>query len=102
MERLRMAILGFAFLIGPMSLMVLRNQLYTTLTTTTAFVFGFGLAMSFVPTFVNRARVLMKAVLTASAGYAAVLVPSVRGNDGTYKRERRLGAVTQGDIFPLG
>lgn len=74
LQRLGMAILGGAFLIGPMWLMVLKNQLYTTLITTTAFVFGFGLVISIVPTFVDEAHLGMETVMSVTAAYAAVLV----------------------------
>lgn len=74
LQRLGMAIMGGAFLIGPMWLMVLQNQLYTTLITTTAFVFGFGLVISIVPTFVDGARLGMETVMSVTAAYAAVLV----------------------------
>ena len=74
LQRLGMAMLGGLFLIGPMWLMVLRNQLYTTLITTTAFVFGFGLVISIVPTFMDGARVGLETVMSATAAYAAVLV----------------------------
>lgn len=74
LQRLGMAIVGGAFLIGPMWLMVLRNELYTTLITTTAFVFGFALVISIVPTFVDGATLGMEAVMSVTAAYAAVLV----------------------------
>lgn len=74
LQRLGMAILGGAFLIGPMWLMVLKNQLYTTLITTTAFVLGFGIVISIVPTFVDGARLGMETVMSVTAAYAAVLV----------------------------
>lgn len=74
LQRLGMAVVGGVFLIGPMWLMVLKKELYTTLITTTAFVFGFGLLMSIVPVFVAGTKIGMEAVLSATAGYAAVLV----------------------------
>lgn len=74
LQRLGMAIVGGVFLIGPMWLMVLQNHLYTTLITTTAFVFGFGLVISIAPIFFVDAKVGMDTVLSATAAYAAVLV----------------------------
>ena len=65
---------GGVFLVGPMWLMVLQNELYTTLISTTGFVFGFGLVLSLVPTFVDGAKVGLDTVMSATAAYAAVLV----------------------------
>lgn len=69
-----MAIIGGVFLIGPMWLMVLRNELYTTLITTTAFVFGFGLIISVGPIFIVGSKIGVETVFSATAAYAAVLV----------------------------
>lgn len=74
LQRLVMTIVGGAFLVGPMWLMVLQNQMYTTLITTTAFVFGFGFVISIVPTFVDGAKLGMETVMSVTAAYAAVLV----------------------------
>lgn len=73
-QRMGVAILGGVFLVGPMWLMVLQNELYTTLISTTGFVFGFGLVLSLVPTFVDGAKVGLDTVMSATAAYAAVLV----------------------------
>jgi hypothetical protein len=73
-QRLGVAVLGGVFLVGPMWLMVLQNELYTTLISTTAFVFGFELVLSLVPTFVDGAKVGLDTVMSATAAYAAVLV----------------------------
>lgn len=74
LERLGMAVVGGVFLIGPMWLMVLQNHLYTTLITTTAFVFGFGLVISIAPLFLVGTKIGMDTVMSATAAYAAVLV----------------------------
>ena len=66
-ERVGMAALGGAFLIGPMWLMVLHNTLYTGLISTTAFVTAFGLIMAW---FLEQNM----DVLSTTAAYAAVLV----------------------------
>lgn len=73
-QRSGMAIFGGVFLIGPMWLMVLRNELYTTLITTTAFVLGFGLIISIGPIFIIGTKIGMETVFSATAAYAAVLV----------------------------
>ncbi len=74
-RRVFVATVGAAFLIGPMWLMVLRNDVYTGLISTTAFVAAFGLMM---------ASVLEKdiEVLSSTAAYAAVLVVFVGLNAG--------------------
>ena len=74
-RRVFVATVGAAFLIGPMWLMVLRNDVYTGLISTTAFVAAFGLMM---------ASVLDKdiEVLSSTAAYAAVLVVFVGLNAG--------------------
>ncbi|KAH8904101.1 hypothetical protein BR93DRAFT_884082 [Coniochaeta sp. PMI_546] len=66
-ERILLAAVGGAFLIGPMWLMVLQSGRYTTLITTTAFVAGFGTLMAY---FLEEG----KDVLGSTAAYAAVLV----------------------------
>lgn len=66
-NRVLLAAVGGAFLIGPMWLMVLQSALYTTLITTTAFVAGFGILMAY---FLEEG----KDVLGSTAAYAAVLV----------------------------
>ncbi|OIW25702.1 hypothetical protein CONLIGDRAFT_656437 [Coniochaeta ligniaria NRRL 30616] len=66
-DRVLLAAVGGAFLIGPMWLMVLQSALYTTLITTTAFVTGFGILMAYL---LEEG----KDVLGSTAAYAAVLV----------------------------
>jgi len=66
-ERVGIAAIGGAFLIGPMWLMVLHNTRYTGLISTTAFVTMFGLIMAW---FLEKNM----DVLSATAAYAAVLV----------------------------
>ncbi|KLU92820.1 hypothetical protein MAPG_11742 [Magnaporthiopsis poae ATCC 64411] len=66
-KRATLAGLGGLFLVGPMWLMVLRNSLYTSLISTTAFVTGFGLIMAYL---LEEGR----DVLASTAAYAAVLV----------------------------
>ena len=66
-QRILLAILGGAFLIGPMWLMVLRSGQYTSLIITTSFVAGFGIIMAY---FLEEG----KDVLASTAAYAAVLV----------------------------
>ncbi|KAK3361501.1 hypothetical protein B0T24DRAFT_652759 [Lasiosphaeria ovina] len=66
-ERVLLAAVGGAFLIGPMWLMVLQGGKYTGLITTTGFVAGFGILMAY---FLNEG----KDVLGSTAAYAAVLV----------------------------
>ncbi|KAK7751241.1 hypothetical protein SLS62_006786 [Diatrype stigma] len=71
--RLAMALVGGAFLVGPMWLMVLRDDLYTSLVSTSAFVFAWGLVMAW------RLDRPMN-VLAVTAAYAAVLVVFVGSN----------------------
>ncbi|KAK2022783.1 hypothetical protein LX32DRAFT_686945 [Colletotrichum zoysiae] len=66
-ERLVIAAAGGAFLVGPMWIMVLKDGLYASLVSTTAFVTAFGILMAY---FLNEA----KDVLASTAAYAAVLV----------------------------
>lgn len=66
-EKVAMAVTGGAFLIAPMLVMVLHPGLVTSLVTTSACVFAFGLVMA----------IFLKApfdVLSATAAYAAVMV----------------------------
>lgn len=66
-EKVAMAVVGGAFLIAPMLVMVLHPGLVTSLVTTSACVFAFGLVMA----------IFLKApfdVLSATAAYAAVMV----------------------------
>lgn len=74
-QKVGMAVLGGAFLIGPMLVMVLHPGLVTSLVTTSVCVFAFGLGI---------ARFLEKPfdVLSGTAAYAAVLVVFV-GTSGT-------------------
>jgi hypothetical protein len=77
-RRAAIAAIGGMFLVGPMWLMVLRNDLYTQLASTTAFVAVFGLIMAI---FLDKDD----AVLGSTAAYAAVLVVFVGtsvGGDG--------------------
>ena len=67
LERLVMAVMGGAFLVAPMLIMVLAPSLVTSLVTTCVFVFAFSLVISF---FLEKAF----DVLSATAAYAAVLV----------------------------
>ncbi|KAK2752993.1 hypothetical protein CKAH01_06234 [Colletotrichum kahawae] len=73
-KRVVCAIIGGAFLVGPMWLMVLNDELYKTLLITTGFVTTFGLVM---------ASILKegKDVLGSTAAYAAVLVVFVGTNN---------------------
>ncbi|KFY98416.1 hypothetical protein V498_01483 [Pseudogymnoascus sp. VKM F-4517 (FW-2822)] len=66
-ERVLLAAVGGAFLIGPMWLAVLQGGKYTGLITTTSFVASFGILMAY---FLNEG----KDVLGSTAAYAAVLV----------------------------
>ncbi|KAK4188122.1 hypothetical protein QBC35DRAFT_433546 [Podospora australis] len=66
-RRLLIALVGAAFLIGPMWLMMLRNEVRTKLVSTTVFVGVFGLLMAY---FLEE----YKDVLSSTAAYAAVLV----------------------------
>lgn len=66
-ERVLLAAVGGAFLIGPMWLMVLQGGKYIGLVTTTSFVASFGILMAY---FLNEG----KDVLGSTAAYAAVLV----------------------------
>ena len=72
-ERLIMAAVAWAFIIGPMLLMVLSNTKVTALSTTSVCVFAFGVLM---------ARTLEKPfdVASATAAYAAVLMVFVGTN----------------------
>lgn len=72
LERLAMAVVGGAFLIGPMWLMVLDTKPYTGLISASVFVFAFGIAMAVV-----LHKETATTVMTATAAYAAVLVVSV-------------------------
>ena len=71
--RLAMAGLGWAFIVGPMLLMVLSDTKVTALCTSSVCVFAFGVLM---------ARTLEKPfdVMSATAAYAAVLVVFVGSN----------------------
>ncbi|KAK3332607.1 hypothetical protein B0T19DRAFT_482846 [Cercophora scortea] len=75
LQRLSMAILGGAFLIAPMHLMVFRPDRVSTLATSSAFVLAFGVVMSF---YLDKPF----DVLSGTAAYAAVLVVFV-GASGT-------------------
>ncbi|KAK7423834.1 hypothetical protein QQZ08_008878 [Neonectria magnoliae] len=66
-ERLLLAAVGGAFLVGPMWLMALQSELYSSLISTTAFVSSFGVLMAY---FLREG----KDVLASTAAYAAVLV----------------------------
>ena len=71
--RLAMAGLGWAFIVGPMLLMVLSDTKVTALCTSSACVFAFGILM---------AKTLERPfdVMSATAAYAAVLVVFVGTN----------------------
>ncbi|KAI0163066.1 hypothetical protein BJ166DRAFT_591896 [Pestalotiopsis sp. NC0098] len=76
-DRVLMATMGGAFLIGPMWLMVKRNDLTTSLVSTTLFVAFFG---AFMAGYADKG----KDVMSATAAYAAVLVVFVGvGNQGS-------------------
>lgn len=75
LQRVGMACLGGALLIGPMILMVLHKSLLTTLLTTSVCVFIFGLIMA-------KALDQPFDVLSATAAYAAVLVVFVGASSG--------------------
>lgn len=66
-DKVVMATVGGFFLIAPMWFMVLRNDLYTSLVSTTAFVAAFGIIMAW-----NLDK--PKEVIAGTAAYAAVLV----------------------------
>ncbi|KAF4921772.1 hypothetical protein CGCVW01_v005749 [Colletotrichum viniferum] len=66
-QRVFVAAGGGAFLVIPMWIMVLKNGLYTSLISTTAFVTAFGILMAY---FLDET----KDVLASTAAYAAVLV----------------------------
>ena len=66
-ERIVLATIGGALLIGPMWLMVLKSGLYTSLISTTGFVAGFGVLLAYYLEEAND-------VLAGTAAYAAVLV----------------------------
>lgn len=66
-QRVSVAAVGGAFLIGPMWLMVLHRTLYTALVSTTVFVALFGLIMAL---WLDKPM----DVMSATAAYAAVLV----------------------------
>lgn len=66
-DRIVLAAVGGAFLVGPMWLMVLQSGVYTSLISTTAFVVCFGILMAY---FLHEG----KDVLGSTAAYAAVLV----------------------------
>lgn len=75
-RKVAMAMIGGLFLIVPMLIMVLHPGLVTSLVTTSACVFGFGLVMS----------VFLSApfeVLSGTAAYAAVLVVFIGTGGGT-------------------
>jgi hypothetical protein len=65
--RLSAAFVGAGFLIGPMWLLALKQQLYLQLEATTGFVLGFGLVMAF---FVDK----IDQVFAGTLAYAAVLM----------------------------
>lgn len=73
--RITMAAAAWAFIVGPMLLMVLNNTRLTALCTASVCVFAFGMLMAWV---------MEKAfdVLSATAAYAAVLVVFVGSNTG--------------------
>ena len=71
-----MAMIGGSFLIGPMLVMVLHPGLVTSLVTTSACIFAFGLVMSI---FLNAPF----DVLSGTAAYAAVLVVFIGTGGGT-------------------
>jgi hypothetical protein len=71
-NRLAVAVLSGALLVGPVWIMVLKNDVWINLKTTTAFVAGFGLLMAM---FLDR----VMDVLASTAAYAAVLVVFVGG-----------------------
>ncbi|KAI0383177.1 hypothetical protein F5Y04DRAFT_250798 [Hypomontagnella monticulosa] len=66
-ERLVIAAVGGCFLIGPMWLMMLHKELYTSLGATAGFVIAFGIVMAW---FLDKP----KEVMSGTAAYAAVLV----------------------------
>ncbi|KAL2153734.1 hypothetical protein VTH82DRAFT_4889 [Thermothelomyces myriococcoides] len=70
--RTMMAVIGGAFLVGPMWLMMLHRNLYTSLVTTTVCVAVFGLIIAL---FLEKPM----EVLSGTAAYAAVLVVFVGG-----------------------
>ncbi|PVI05725.1 hypothetical protein DM02DRAFT_70543 [Periconia macrospinosa] len=72
--RLTLGVIGGAFLVGPMWLMVLHDTKITKLVSTTVFVFAFGILMSWR---LNDSF----GVLSATAAYAAVLVVFVGANN---------------------
>lgn len=75
-RKVAMAMIGGSFLIAPMLIMVLYPGLVTSLVTTSACVFGFGLVMS----------IFLDApfeVLSGTAAYAAVLVVFIGTGGGT-------------------
>ncbi|KAK0707808.1 hypothetical protein B0H67DRAFT_647950 [Lasiosphaeris hirsuta] len=74
-QRISMALLGGAFLIAPMLIMVLHDTRLTALFTSSAFVVSFGVAISF---YLDKPF----DVLSGTAAYAAVLVVFV-GTNGT-------------------
>lgn len=65
--KLSAAFVGAGFLIGPMWLLALKQQLYFQLKATTGFVLGFGLVMAF---FVDK----IDQVFAGTLAYAAVLM----------------------------
>lgn len=76
-KRAVMAVIGGAFLVGPMLIMVLHPGLVTSLVTTSACVVVFGLVIA-LPGLLDKPS----DVLSATAAYAAVLVVFV-GTSGT-------------------
>ena len=76
--RLAMALFGGVFLVGPMWLMVLDNKRYTSLISTSVFVFAFAIVMA-----VTLYKETMVTVMSATAAYAAVLVVFVGTTSGS-------------------
>jgi len=66
-RKTRAAFVGAGFLIGPMWLLALKQQLYLQLGATTGFVLGFGLVMAFSVDKVDQ-------VFASTLAYAAVLM----------------------------
>lgn len=76
-RRLAMAVGGGLFLIAPMWLMVLKQDLYVALGSTTGFVLVFALTMAWL---LKTEAIVM--VMTSTAAYAAVLVVFVGTTSG--------------------
>ena len=66
-QRIFVAALGAAFIVGPMWLMAMHNTFWTSLVSSTAFVVAFGILMAYL---LHEA----KEVMSSTAAYAAVLV----------------------------